>query len=157
MSDEFGAGVQILLKRLESNPDEFKEEYGKWAGIRDAVFAFKERGDISAWLRGLTLQEIDALYEKLSVIYRNTIDEWVMKQVLDTPQEERASLDAYQMAQGKRALQWNDHHDHRMYQNALKPGSLVPIRLQSNTTIQGQLDADPSPNMLAKIKKGLGL
>ena len=139
MSEEFGAGVQILLKRLESNPDEFKEEYGKWAGIRDAVFAFKERGDMSAWLRGLTPQEIDALYEKLNVIYRNTIDEWVMKQVLVEPEQENLKYKATE----RFAHSWNDP---RMLKNSItsynNPNS---ISLQSN------------PNMLAKIKKGLGL
>jgi hypothetical protein len=155
MSDKFCAGVEILLKRIESNPDEFKEEYGKWAGIRDAVFASKERGDISAWLRGLTPQEIDALYEKLSTIYRSVLDEWVMKQVLNTPEEEQR-LDAYQMAQGKRiGTSWNDPR--MLAQNTIQPGSWQNVTLQGNTTVTGTLDAEPSPAFLAKIKKGLGL
>ena len=137
MSENFCAGVQILLKRMESNPDEFKEEYGKWASIRDAVFAFKERGDISAWLRGLTLQEIDALYGKLSIIYRNTMDEWVMKQVLDEPEETLRYK-----ATERFAHSWND------------PSMLAQA---STTYVQGQLDAEPSPAFLQKIKKGLGL
>jgi hypothetical protein len=88
MSDEFCAGVQILLKRTETNPEEFKEEFGKWSNIRNAVFNYKENGEKSTWLRGLNPQEIDALYEKLSTLYRAVLDEWVMKQVLAEPEEE---------------------------------------------------------------------
>jgi len=143
VNEEFSTGVQILLKRMESNPNEFTEEHGKWSSIRNAVFAHKEHNDHSAWLRGLTKAEIDALYEKLSALYRPVLDSWVMKQVLDTPEEER-TLDAYQMAQGKRAqgFGWNDP---RMLAQA------------STTYVQGQLDAEPSPAFLQKIKKGLGL
>ena len=87
MSDEFCAGVQILLKRMESNPDEFKGEYGRWSDIRNGVFAYKEQGERSPWVRGLTKAEIDAMYEKLSAIHRAVLDEYVMKNVLEEPEE----------------------------------------------------------------------
>jgi hypothetical protein len=62
MSEELGAGVRILLERCKTNPQEIIEEYGQWGQLRDAVFAYKERKDRGPWVRGLTEQEIDALY-----------------------------------------------------------------------------------------------
>lgn len=123
MSEEFSAGVQILLKRIDSNPDEVKEEYGKWAGLRDAVFSYKESGTRNAWLRGLTEAEIDALHEKLNTIYRSVFDGWVMKQVLAEP-EEGQRVEAYQMAQGKRVIGsgWTDP---RLFVNAAQTNSIL--------------------------------
>lgn len=108
MSDAFCAGVQILLKRMESNPDEFRGEYGRWSDIRNGVFAYKEQGERSPWIRGLTNAEIDAMYEKLSAIHRAVLDEYVMKNVLNES-EERASdsisaEQAWQMSRGRRAI-----------------------------------------------------
>jgi hypothetical protein len=149
MSDEFSAGVQILLKRMESNPDEFKEEHGRWSSIRNAVFAAKEQGERNAWLRGLKEPEIDALYEKLSTIYRAVMDEWVMKQVLDTPEEERVTLDAYQMSRGKQIIgSWNDPR--AVY---VPPGSIFPIS-GGGTGGSGQVKPE---SVMSKLKRELGL
>jgi len=146
MSDEFGAGVQILLKRMESNPDEFKEEHGRWSSIRNGVFAYKEQGERNAWVRGLTNAEIDAMYEKLSAIHRAVMDEWVMKQVLAEPEEEKR-LDAYQMAKGKRmgvAHGWND------------PRMLAQHSIISGGGGSGQVQVKPE-SVMSKLKSELGL
>lgn len=119
--DEFCAGVQILLKRIETNPEEFKEEYGKWSSIRNAVFEYKERGERGAWLRGLKEPEIDALYEKFSALHRGVIDEWVMKQVLAEPEEEGLKYRATE----RYAHSWNDPR--MLAQNSIAPGSVVTV------------------------------
>ena len=86
MSDEFCAGVKILLKRMESNPDEFIEEFGKWSSIVNAVFSRKLGGDAIA-IRSLTNAEAEALYEGLIKVYRPEFDEYVMKNMLDETKE----------------------------------------------------------------------
>lgn len=157
MSEEFSAGVQILLKRMESNPDEFKEEHGRWSSIRNAVFNYKENGEKSAWLRGLTKAEIDAMYEKLSALYRAVMDEWVMKNVLAEPSEEEQRLNAYQMAQGKRAqgFGWNDP---RMLANVTVGGSGgggSGATTCATTCATTMVTSDTS--ILSRLKKELGI
>ena len=150
MSDEFCAGVQILLKRMESNPDEFKDR-GKWEMLTRAVFAHKEGNFADAWtVRSLTHAEIDALHAGCVKIYRPAFDEYVMKNVLDESETEMqdtiSAAQAWQMSRGKRASQWND------------PRMLAQVNASSGVTkVGGLLDAEPSPAFLQKIKKGLGL
>ena len=159
MSEEISAGVKILLERGRANPDETREEYGKWAAIRDAVFNYKERNDRNAWLRGLTEHEIDLLFDMFSANSRVMFDEWVMKTILSTGEDEGQNVGIpYQMAQGKRIGQgW---YDPRMAAQVTVGGSnnvLMNSNKTNSTYIQGQLDAEPSPAFLQKIKKGLGL
>jgi hypothetical protein len=150
--DEFCAGVQILLKRLETNPEEFKEEHGKWSSIRNAVFEYKERGERGAWLRGLKEPEIDALYEKFSALHRGVIDEWVMKQVLAEPEEELKYR-----ATERYAHSWNDP---RMLQNAVPGGSFVTVGGSGGggggVLMQNSTQAKPE-SVMSKIKRELGL
>lgn len=137
MSEEFSAGVQILLKRIESNPDEF-QEHGKWEQITRAVFARSEGDRNDAWaVRALTDAEVKALHTGVIEIYRTKFDEFVMKQVLAEPEETLRYK-----ATERFAHSWND------------PSMLAQA---STTYVQGQLDAEPSPAFLQKIKKGLGL
>lgn len=159
MSDEFCAGVQILLKRMESNPDEFKEEHGRWSSIRNAVFTYKEQGERNAWLRGLKEAEIDALYEKFVSIHRSVLDEWVMKQVLAEP-EEGQRLEAYQMAQGKRiGTGWNDPR--LLAQNAIAPGTILTVGGSGGggsggVLMQNNTQTKPE-SVMSKLKRELGL
>ena len=108
MSDEFCAGVQILLKRMESNPDEFKDR-GKWEMLTRAVFAHKEGNFADAWtVRSLTHAEIDALHAGCVKIYRPAFDEYVMKNVLNESEERDSDSisaeQAWQMSRGRRAI-----------------------------------------------------
>jgi hypothetical protein len=85
--DEFCAGVKILLKRMESHPEEFKDR-GKWEIVTRAVFAHKEGNFAEAWtVRSLTHAEIDALHAGCVKIYRLAFDEHVMKEILAEPEE----------------------------------------------------------------------
>lgn len=148
MSDKFSAGVQILLKRMESNPDEFRGEYGRWADIRNGVFAYKEQGERNPWVRGLTNAEIDAMYEKLSAIHRVAMDEWVMKEVLREPEEEHRLAQAYQRAQGKSVGQFNP------YQNALQPGTALTV---GGALASGNSTQVKPESVMSKLKRELGL
>jgi hypothetical protein len=91
MSEEISVGVKILLERGKTSPDETREEYGKWAGIRDAVFNYKERNERSAWLRGLTEHEINLLFDMFGANAREQFDEWVMKTILSTGEDEQTA------------------------------------------------------------------
>jgi hypothetical protein len=82
MSEEFSAGVRIVLERAKSNPEELVEDYGKWQHLREAVFDYKENGRRGGWVRGLRDDEIEALYELFCSCHRKVFDDWVMQQVL---------------------------------------------------------------------------
>jgi hypothetical protein len=150
---------------MESNPDEFRGEYGRWADIRNSVFAYKEQGGVrSPWIRGLTNAEIDAMYEKLSAIHRVVLDEYVMKNVLDEPNENETL--PYQMAQGKRVqgFGWNDPSllaRNTMAKNAIQPGTMISVTaggsggsggvlMQNNTQVKPE-------SVMSKLKRELGL
>ena len=146
MSDEFCAGVQILLKRMESNPDEFKGEYGRWSDIRNGVFAYKEQGERSPWVRGLTKAEIDAMYEKLSAIHRAVLDEYVMKNVLEEPEELKYKA-TERYVQG--------FTDPRMYQNAIQPGTMISVT-GGGSGGSGQVQIKPE-SVMSRLKRERGL
>lgn len=135
MSEEISAGVKILLERSKTNPDELREESGQWAHLREAVFNYKERGERSAWLRGLTEHEIDVLHETFNELYREVFDAWVMKTVLGTGEDYgdpiAQRVGAWQMAQGKRAAQTHGWSDPKLFQT--------------------------SPSIVARLKKELGI
>lgn len=108
MSEELSAGVRILLSRFKTNPEEMGEEFGKWSQLRDAVFECKERGNRNSWTRGLTEEEIDALYDGFRVNSRKVFDDWVMKQVLVEEDAEQGLLrEAQQIANSPRILTAN--------------------------------------------------
>ncbi len=88
MNEEISVGVEILLKRVKSNPEELMEDYGKWGRLREAVFDYKEKGERQPWLRGLREDEIDLLYEAFCTGARQVFDSYVMKQVLDGDEKE---------------------------------------------------------------------
>jgi len=95
MSEEFSAGVRIVLERAKSNPEELMEPYGKWEHLREAVFDYKENGRRGGWVRGLRDDEIDALYDLFSSGARKVFDDWVMQQVLtEDSTEERQVREA---------------------------------------------------------------
>jgi hypothetical protein len=142
MSDEFCAGVKILLKRMESHPEEFKDR-GKWEVLTRAVFAHKEGNFAEAWVvRSLTHAEIDALYEGFVKLDRPAFDEWVMKEVLAEPEEKHWA--AQQMAQA----------------------SLLRLKRSKEIIVftvtagggggSGQVQIKPE-SVMSKLKKGLGL
>jgi len=175
--DEFCAGVQILLKRMESNPDEFTNpnEY-RWQTIASGVFARKQgRADSegAGAVRGLTDAEIDALHTALVKLARPAFDEYVMKEVL-VASEERDTISAeqaWQMSRGKQIIgsSWNDPN---VLRNSLAisggsggsgqvklgggSGSNAALRKMVDEQIQ-QKKQHRKESALSRIKKGLGL
>lgn len=149
MTEDIGAGVKILLERGKTNPDELREEYGKWANLREAVFEYKERKQRSAWLRGLTEHEIEQLFNMFNAAYRGVFDGWVMKTVLGAEEEDVIAqrVGAYQMAQGKRVMAQHKMahslaanniaiNNPGVFQNSIPPGSWQDVAAQtSNTSI----------------------
>jgi hypothetical protein len=149
MSDEFCAGVQIILKRMESNPDEFinPHEY-KWQKVVAGVFARKEgisTEGVGA-VRGLTDAEIDALYEGFVKLARPAFDEYVMKNVLDDTEELK-----YQAKE--RYVQ--GFTDPRMYQNAIQPGAMISVTAGGSGG-SGQVQIKPE-SVMSRLKRELGL
>lgn len=67
INPEFCTGVQILLKRMESNPEEFVMGSGKWTRILEQVVIAKEAGGDKLpqpnHLNGITAAEKNALYD----------------------------------------------------------------------------------------------
>ena len=81
MSEEFCDGVKILLKRMESNPEEFKdmdrwEEFTNHHQLKDGF-----------WAHALTPDEIAALREGMRKIYREVFTNRVMAKLLEDKEE----------------------------------------------------------------------
>ena len=104
MSEELSVGVRILLERCKTNPEEIMGH--KWLGVIEAVFNYKETRQRNPYLRGLTEQEIDLIYEALNGLYRTKFDSYIMANVLNAD-EEKPELDTYAISKGKQLLQSN--------------------------------------------------
>lgn len=76
-------GVEILLARMETNPDEFIGEYARWSEVIRAVDARKKGDhDFGDSLPFLSDEEIDRLYDKWCEISRKSFDDRVMRELL---------------------------------------------------------------------------
>lgn len=90
MSEEFGAGVKILLQRMETHPEEFYVEFEhnkvprnpRWANLLSLVVNSKLKGEPVSDTIYLNAAEIDALYEGYKKIRRKAFDDQVMRTVL---------------------------------------------------------------------------
>jgi len=89
--DAMNQGVQILLERMDTNPEEFEEgSSSKWADIMNAVTARKnvpEAHAKNAPLPFLTDPEVNALYDKLEDVRRENFTADVLRRLADTPKE----------------------------------------------------------------------
>ena len=89
--DAMNQGVQILLDRMDTNPEEFEEgSSSKWADIMNAVTARKnvpEAHAKNAPLPFLTDPEVNALYDKLEDVRRENFTSDVLRRLADTPKE----------------------------------------------------------------------
>lgn len=77
MSEEFCDGVKILLKRMESNPEEFKGRDSKWQGLMPSTTGYPD------WSHALTDEEMQALKDGLRKICRDEFTEKVMATLLE--------------------------------------------------------------------------
>jgi hypothetical protein len=92
--DAMNQGVQILLERMDTNPEEFEDDFalggGKWYDIVQAVHARKNAPEAhrkDAPLPFLTDPEVNALYDKLEDVRRENFTAAVLRRLADTPQE----------------------------------------------------------------------
>ena len=116
-------GVRLLLQRMESHPDEFDLDHGKWAIVLNVIYT-RASGRTPAhraepWL---STAEVNAVWEKYVEIKQKNFHNDVMKKLLD---EEDHALDAYAISQGKRA---------HLAQNAIQPGSWQNVAAQTSNT-----------------------
>jgi hypothetical protein len=84
--DVMNQGVQILLDRMDTNPEEFEDYSGKWGDIIGAVHARKsipEENSKDAPLPFLTTPEVNALYEKLEDVRRENFTADVLRRLAD--------------------------------------------------------------------------
>ncbi len=84
--DVMNQGVQILLDRMDTNPEEFDDYTGKWGDIIGAVHARKsipEENSKDAPLLFLTTPEVNALYEKLEDVRRENFTADVLRRLAD--------------------------------------------------------------------------
>lgn len=152
MSEHFSAGVKIILARIESHPEEFKEQFGKWEDIITSVRHHVAGETNHAY--GMTDEEIKALHEKFREhIWVPQFNDMVMQRVLDPTREERTLQEAQAlnnkhtglMAQGRRVSigGWNDP---ALLQNSvLQPGSITPYK-------------EPrTPTLMSRVGKAIGI
>ena len=85
MSEEFCDGVKILLKRMESNPEEFR---GGNSGSRWQHVLHMGENAYPDWSHALTPAEIGALKDGIRKIYRDVFTETVMSTLLEDKEEE---------------------------------------------------------------------
>lgn len=96
---EFCTGVQILLSRMESNPEEFNVSsgnYGKWGRVLEQLVIAKEAGEdklpFPNHLSGITAAEKNALYGGYCKFLRKRFDDYIMKKILADAKELSQSL-----------------------------------------------------------------
>jgi hypothetical protein len=134
MSEKLSEGVQLLLQRMESHPDEFDLDRGKWASELNVVYARvsgktpPQRAE--PWL---STAEVEALWDKYVEIKQRDFHGHVMKKLFDD--EEERPLDMYGLSQGKRRLQ-----------GTMQPGGIQPVYMGTSDT-----------PLAAKIKNKLGI
>jgi hypothetical protein len=126
MSEKLSEGVQLLLQRMESHPNEFDLDRGKWASELNVVYARvtgktpPQRAD--PWL---STAEVEALWDKYVEIKQRDFHGHVMKKLFD--EQEKEGIDVYELSQGKRG-------------QALQPGSWQNVAVQtSNASITASL------------------
>ena len=126
MSEKLSEGVQLLLQRMESHPNEFDLDRGKWASELNVVYARvtgktpPQRAE--PWL---STAEVEALWDKYVEIKQRDFHGHVMKKLFD--EQEKEGIDVYELSQGKRG-------------QARQPGSWQNVAVQtSNASITASL------------------
>lgn len=90
--DTMNQGVQIILDRMDTNPEEFEEgSYSKWGDIVQAVHArvtSPEAHKRNAPLPFLSDAEVKAMYDKLEDVRRENFTADVLRRLADAPREQ---------------------------------------------------------------------
>ena len=90
--DVMNEGVQILLDRMDTNPEEFDDYAGKWGDIIGAVHSRKNLPPNVKLVDNhplpfLTDPEVNALYDKLEDVRRENFTSDVLRRLANTPKE----------------------------------------------------------------------
>jgi len=112
MSEEFSAGVNILLQRMETHPEEFYignelerdrpvRPNPKWHSVMVSVMQVKFKESARGEAIYLTDAEVDALYAGYSKIRRKAFDDHVLDAVLNPEQKLSSSEDMISKMQGQ--------------------------------------------------------
>lgn len=98
---QFSAGVNILLERIKTNPEDFKS-VGRFTSIVEDIFDSVQdspRGRVlhkAFRVRMLTNEEIIALHEAFMALERPEFDAWVIREMLtDKNENSEPWRDAY--------------------------------------------------------------
>jgi hypothetical protein len=146
-NEEYCDGVKILIKRMESNPEEFRQG-NKWTYVLPT-----EAGGFADWGHALTKAEINAISEGIRKIASGTFTDIVMARLLEDKEEENA----YTVGgggTGNLTSGWNDPHFNKQrlqaqpsaYQNDIQPGSWQTVATQASNT-----------SIVSKLKQKLGI
>jgi hypothetical protein len=153
MSEEYCDGVKILIKRMESNPEEFKQG-NKWSYVLP-----KESGGFADWGHALTKAELNALSEGIRKIASGTFTDIVMSTLLEDKEEvlryrateryaglsAQSTLNAVIGGSGGGGSGGTGLHPSK-YQNAIQPGSWQTVATQTSNT-----------SIVSKLKQKLGI
>jgi len=112
MSEEFSAGVNILLQRMETHPEEFyigneldrdrpMRPNAKWQNMMNSVMQVKFKESARGEAIYLTDAEVDALYAGYTKIRRKAFDDYVMDTVLNPEPKLSSSEDIISKMQGQ--------------------------------------------------------
>ena len=123
----FCLGVQLLLSRMDSNPDEFVGGSGtRWSTLMDSVCNRKQKGTnpISGkYVSALTDAEVDALVSKYITLFRKKFDDYVMKEILNVEEELSYSMTSAPpvvLGNSPYAFGYTDHAQHIALHKAMK-------------------------------------
>ena len=109
MSEEFSVGVNILLQRMETHPEEFFVVQSKsaitrdpkWHSVMTSVMQVKGSESVRGEASYLTDAEVNALWEGYRKIRRKAFDDYVMDTVLNPEQKLSSSEDMISKMQGQ--------------------------------------------------------
>lgn len=99
MSEEFSVGVKILLERMDTNPEEFvlpsegRETLRtpRWGNTMTSIIGRKLGEPIRGDGNFLTDAEVDALFEKYTVLRRKAFDDHILREVLGADEDTELS------------------------------------------------------------------
>lgn len=156
MADELHAVTRLLLKRMESHPEEFTRGANRWGGFVDDILGYgneAEKTALNAALRDIRLGEVH---------------EWVMDELLTGP--ERRAEEERQREEQLKTLQQLSAGKAKAYPLAATPGAAIQklsdMQRDTQKMLNQQLQdayAHPlwektsySPDLLNQLNQSLG-
>jgi hypothetical protein len=121
---ELSAGVALLLQRMESHPEEFKDPtLGKWnhvlSVVEERIFNPQGRRRAEPWMSD---EEIRAIWSGYTKLKQKSFHSFVMKKLLDdTPTEEEMLASKPMLVTNPTLMKLGQAR------NAIQPGAMVPL------------------------------